>query len=362
MKSTDHVHVLQQTHLHSVLGARVRCRRHTPISYWCTFISRGCITLALRRSPPRILLCTSLKNSHPSRLRRATQPPSAMGSRPPTGAAAMRASTAGAPSRQLGSFESAVVGGVSGVVEVGINQPTVAWKNALQQRRALVLRPSELYRGVGINAASIAPITAVQFGANALLLRALSNPDGSPSSSAVKIGAAAMAGAASALVSVPAELVMIRQQRRQAPLMATAREALLTTPFRGFWLGAARDAIFTAGYLGLAPALADAVAAAAVGDGDAAPPAWARTAGSIVAGVFAGTASHGFDTVKTAVQGAEKGEPVTTRAAARMVMREGGGIKALFTGVFPRGLRIVIAVVVLQECKVRLEPALFPEK
>lgn len=258
--------------------------------------------------------------------------------------------------RRLSLFESALVGGVSGVVEVGINQPTVAWKNALQQRRPLVVHPRELYRGVGINAASIAPITAVQFAANGFFLARFG---GDAASDGSKLGAAGLAGAASALVSTPAELVMIRQQRRQAGLAATAKEALTKFPFRGLWLAAARDGIFTAGYLGVAPVLADKFAAAAAGDGEK-PPAWARTAGSLMAGVFAGTASHGFDTVKTAMQGAEKGEPTGSVAAARMVMHEGGGFKALFTGLVPRGMRIVIAVVVLQECKVRLEPALFP--
>lgn len=301
----------------------------------------------------------------------ATPPSTAyqMSTRPSSGAAAaagaaMRARATAGPtrnSRSLSTFESALVGGVSGVVEVGINQPTVAWKNALQQRRALLLRVGELYRGVAINAASIAPITAVQFGANALILRALS-PNTSQASDMQRIGAAAAAGAASALVSTPAELVMIRQQRRQAPLLATARQALTTTPMRGLWLAAARDAIFTAGYLGLAPALADKVSDAVAPAGEGSPPAWARTAGSVIAGVFAGTLSHAFDTVKTAVQGAEKGEPTSAVRAARVIMREGGGFHALFTGLVPRGLRIVVAVVVLQECKVRLEPAMFPNK
>lgn len=137
--------------------------------------------------------------------------------------------------------------------------------------------------------------------------------------------------------------------------METARSSLLSTPYRGFWLAAGREAIFTAGYLGVAPIFAD-IVAEAVSQGEEKTPAWARTTGSAIAGVLAGTLSHCFDTIKTAVQGAEKGEPHETIAATRHLMRNGGGIKALYSGLFPRALRITIGVVVLQECKFRFEP------
>ena len=205
-------------------------------------------------------------------------------------------------SRPLSSSESALIGGISGIVEVGINQPTVAWKNALQQSRPLPFSPREMYRGVGINALSIAPITAVQFAAYSGLLSVLSGgQDISTLSDTTRIAAAGMAGAASALVSTPAELIMIRQQRLQAPFGAVARVALREAPFRGLSLAAAREAIFTAGYLGLAPVFGERLAdMVSKGNGNE-KPAWARTLGSIVAGVFAGTASHAFDTMKTAV-------------------------------------------------------------
>lgn len=260
--------------------------------------------------------------------------------------------------RSLSSGQSAVIGGLSGIVEVAVNQPTVAWKNALQQSRPLPFAPREMYRGVGINAMSIAPITAVQFAANAALVKFVTgdNPANNLSDGA-RIAVAGAAGASSALVSTPAELIMIRQQRMQAPFFQTAKEALREAPYRGLTLTAARESIFTAGYLGLAPVLGDKLAEAVSTDGS--KPTWARTLGSIVAGVFAGTASHAFDTLKTAVQGAVKDEPKSGMAVARDMMANGGGLRALYAGLAPRGLRIVAAVVILQECKVRLEPALF---
>jgi len=247
--------------------------------------------------------------------------------------------------RPLTSGESGLVGAISGVIEVCINQPTVAWKNALQQSRPLIVTPRELYRGLTINASSIAPVTAVQFGANQFLLSAICS-DASNPSSFEQIACAAAAGVASAVVSTPAELVMIRQQRRQAGLLPTAKNSLLTTPFRGFTHGAMREAIFTVGYLGVAPVFGRYVGAILYPNSDS-PPGWTRTCGSAIAGVLAGTASHAFDTIKTSIQGAEKGEPWKTAPVVKKLMKEGGGFKGLFSGLFPRGLRITIGVIVL---------------
>ncbi len=258
---------------------------------------------------------------------------------------------------KLTGGKSAVVGGMSGVIEVLINQPTVAWKNALQQSRPLVVTPRELYRGVSINALSMAPITAVQFGAN----QVISSTFGDDPTLAQKFISSSLAGALSGLVSGPAELVMIRQQRRKSSLSYEIRNSLLKTPFKGFWLAAARDSIFVAGYLAVSP-LFGAEVSRRLAPNPKNPPAWCGLLGSAGAGVLAGTASHCFDTMKTAVQGAEKGEPNTTIAATRMLMKRGGGVKALYSGLFPRGLRITIGVMVLSECNQRLPPLVFPRE
>ena len=48
-------------------------------------------------------------------------------------------------------------------------QPTVGIKNALQEGRAIPRSPAALYRGLTVNAVSMAPITAMQFGVNRAL-------------------------------------------------------------------------------------------------------------------------------------------------------------------------------------------------
>ena len=74
----------------------------------------------------------------------------------------------------LSASTHAAIGAVSGVIEVTLLHPTVAWKNALQEGRPLVLAPKALYRGYLINVGSFAPITCVQFGVNRMLESALS--------------------------------------------------------------------------------------------------------------------------------------------------------------------------------------------
>ena len=138
----------------------------------------------------------------------------------------------------LSASTHAAIGAVSGVIEVTLLHPTVAWKNALQEGRQLNLRPSALYRGYVMNVGSFAPITMVQFGVNRLLESRLSRTGdgafflctpcfkplrpspplgaGSDLSGAQRIAVAATAGVASSVVSTPCELIIIQQQVRTA--------------------------------------------------------------------------------------------------------------------------------------------------
>ena len=59
-------------------------------------------------------------------------------------------------------------------------QPTVGIKNALQEGRPLPRSLPALYRGLTINAVSMAPITAVQFGANRAFEQFVQRATGAP--------------------------------------------------------------------------------------------------------------------------------------------------------------------------------------
>lgn len=77
-----------------------------------------------------------------------------------------------------------------------------------------------------VKASSLAPVTAIQFGANKAFDQLARSVFGEDFSHAGKIGIAAAAGAASSLASCPAEIIMIQQQGSGRSLFAEAKHFL----------------------------------------------------------------------------------------------------------------------------------------
>lgn len=96
----------------------------------------------------------------------------------------------------------------------------------------------ETINSMQVNAGSIAPITAVQFGANKFYEVTLKSITGKDSGQAGQVAVAIAAGSTSSLISTPAELLMIQQGRNQRALMTEARSYIsrhgLTALYRGF--------------------------------------------------------------------------------------------------------------------------------
>ena len=153
---------------------------------------------------------------------------------------------------QLSALEHTLIGGLSGVVEVTIQQPTVTIKNALQEGRAIPWRSLQsMYRGWSIGALSMTPVNAVQFGSYKLIENAIINnknkygnhhnsnmnmnsdsdsqrrlPSAEQADSSgreelegeLRLVVSCIAGMVSALVSTPAETIVVQQQRRGSTL------------------------------------------------------------------------------------------------------------------------------------------------
>jgi len=254
--------------------------------------------------------------------------------------------------RPLSAIENALVGGISGTLEVLIQQPHVAWKNALQEKRPFTLHPSFLYRGVIINASSIAPITAVQFAVNGTLSSILSENGKRALTEQERLLAAAIAGAASAFVSTPAELLMIQQQKTGKSLLLTAGEVKKNFGLRIFYKGllptAIRESLFTCGYLGLGPVIKEQLMKKmpeVFGD----QPVGAALLGSIIAGLMAAALTQPADTIKTRMQADVRKDLTVYKKplqSAKLIIEKEGG-KTLFSGLVPRGLRMIGAVFIL---------------
>ena len=54
----------------------------------------------------------------------------------------------------LTPVDLAAIGGMSGTLEVCLMQPTVAFKNAIQEGRPMPLHPVHMYRGLGVRASA----------------------------------------------------------------------------------------------------------------------------------------------------------------------------------------------------------------
>ena len=100
-----------------------------------------------------------------------------------------------------------------------------------------------------------------QFPLTAAVSKAITLGESRKLSAAEQVGAGFAGGALSGVICAPMELVMIQQQRSGGSLLGTAgrvvREHGAGTLFRGLVTSCGREGLFTAGYLGLAPVLAD---------------------------------------------------------------------------------------------------------
>jgi len=104
----------------------------------------------------------------------------------------------------LSPLENLAVGSFSGALETCIQMPILTYKFCLQEGRSLPRSISSWYRGVFVQAGTVAPITAIQFMTNGILLNLIAK-DKHHHKDVEIISAAAGAGAISAIVYSPVE-------------------------------------------------------------------------------------------------------------------------------------------------------------
>ncbi|ETO60995.1 hypothetical protein F444_20921, partial [Phytophthora nicotianae P1976] len=268
---------------------------------------------------------------------------------------------------RLSGLQNGAVGSIAGMIEVMLQQPTVAIKNAVQQGRPIPWSVPALYRGVGVSLASIAPVSAIQFAVNGRLLRGLTDPTSAPSDQ-TKVLCGTLSGVASAVLSAPAELVMTLQQNNGKSFGATVKEVAqqhgVVRLLRGFSATAVRDAVWCAGYLALGPVFTremHILSPATFGDVNTATKsqkASASIAGCVTAGLITVAATQPVDTIKTVMQGEAmvlpSGRIPSTLATACRIYRE-GGLARFYRGIVPRGCRLVGAVFILGQSRIKLE-------
>ena len=177
----------------------------------------------------------------------------------------------------------------------------------VQQKQPIQMNPSIMYRGVGANAINMGSCTMIQFVVGGSLKNMVLQEDKYRTLSLYEemicgIGA----GATSALVGSPLELIMIQQQRKGYSTMATLKNiasqpTALMTYTRGFTGCMIREALWTCGYLSIPPVVRRTLM-------ENYPEQFptnntARVPAALLGGLFACYLTHPADTIKTCMQG-----------------------------------------------------------
>jgi hypothetical protein len=178
---------------------------------------------------------------------------------------------------------------------------------------------------------------------NGMLQKALLRGNASRTlTDAETITAAAGAGAISAIVYSPVDLLTIQQQKLHMNLWNTTKTLAQTYGmaglYRGFSACVAREALYTAGYLGLAPVITSRL----ISDSDflAERPLIASITGACMAGTLAAVTTHPIDTAKTCIQSDMEGRTWKSTFGTMKKLVSGGGIASLYRGMFPRTVRL----------------------
>eukprot|EP00210_Caulerpa_lentillifera_P000789 g764.t1 len=257
---------------------------------------------------------------------------------------------------KLNSVDHTCIGAFAGAVETCVNQPLHALKNVLQDGRTIPRNPLHYYRGLPLNVMMMTQLTASQFGANSFcqsLLRKLTRQE---LSNGGIMASAAAAGTLSAILASPGELVILQQQRTGQSMIQQIQSLYRTHGLRcfgrGFSMCAAREAFYTSGYLGLFPVLYSWLQSSSL-EASYSQNTLFLTSG-VAAGVFGSFFSQPFDTIKTRQQAFLYSNNVYLNSwTAVRTMKQNEGITTLWKGAFPRGLRIILAVFLLNEVRTR---------
>jgi hypothetical protein len=225
------------------------------------------------------------------------------------------------------------------------------WKNP----NIISLHPKHLYKGVGVNAASMAPITAIQnmvADQSKKLLQAQQQAELTPVQQLIP---PVFAGATAALCATPAELLPNYMQRiatdeaRELSTRQAIQEVCKKYGMRYLWRGLLctmlRDGWFTVGYKTMPQLLAKPVHAVIENK----PTAHMVTL--IAAGVSTAVATQPAHVIARYMQ--NNHEIRSSLHAAIAIMRH-YGICGLWKGGIPRGGRIMVAIPVLSEVEKRI--------
>jgi len=254
----------------------------------------------------------------------------------------------------LTPFENMLLGVFGGCLETCVHMPLLTWKFARQNSTPLPKNIAGWYRGVVVQASSVAPITALQVVANGVI-EGLVTGKKRPVTDTEKIGTSALAGFISAMIYSPVDLITIQQQHRSKAMLETFRDIRkefgLRILYKGFLSCGLRECVYACGYLGMAPVFTDYFKRKG---SSTRSDFYYSLCGALSAGLISAYATHPVDTVKTVYQADISGAKYRGTLDAAKDIYKKGGIRYFYKGAVPRCVRTMGAFFIISSCREKL--------
>jgi len=263
--------------------------------------------------------------------------------------------------RRLSEHENLTLGVATGVIETLGVQPVLYWKNSFIHGERFTLNPLLLYRGVCISTMNFAICTGIQFQSSGWLQKLVAEDATAKLSWKQESLCAFLGGALSGPFCSASELIMIQQQRFGGSIVSTWSRVLKTSGplgvMRGLSTTTGREALYTAGYLGIVPVTQKYFSQTLGND-------WIGSAvGAVGGGLVCAAITQPMDTAKTCMQGdIERKKYTTTLATLRKLRLEYGGVTAIYRGYWWRAVFVIFDFFALDFISKKLAPVMFPEK
>jgi len=264
--------------------------------------------------------------------------------------------------RRLSANDNLMLGVATGVVEQGLSQPLLYWKNSFQQGLPFTANPRLMYRGMFASVSNMATLTGLQFVSSGFLQKVVSGDAGGKMTWSQEVLCAFMGGAMSGPVCCTLELTMIQQQRFGGSFAGTLQRIVQTSGpqglTRGLFASTGREAFYTAGYLGIVPATQTYFK-----ENTSLNPWVGNFVGAAGGGLICAALSQPLDTAKTCMQGDLEGKKYgNTLATLRTLHKEYGSVTAMYRGYWWRAVYIVFDFIALDFLAKKMAPIMFPDK
>jgi len=266
--------------------------------------------------------------------------------------------------RSLTERENLALGMASGCAEQLMIQPMLYFKNASQQGIPFSfsqVHPRIMYRGTFISCCNFSALCGMQFLCSGIFQKLAA--DGSKDLNfRQEVTAGFLGGAASGPLCCSMELIMIQQQRFGGTSVGTFVRLLRShgacSLMRGLAPSTAREAFYTAGYLGTVPATRKHMSERY------GLPWWLGDfLGAASAGVFCTFITQPLDTVKTCMQGdMSRSKYGSFLQTFRALHQEYGSFRAFYRGYWWRCGMVVIDFLALNAIATTMAPIMFPGK